>query len=130
MHVAKRYALIVAALGTLVGPASAQTPLATSPDRHLFTWEDAVLGASFVVGTFAIRPLDKTAARALQRPDRQMCRLYRRTASFVPTAAQPGSTIIGLSMYGAGRLTGNDRLAAVGLHGTEALFLGAAAGTV
>ncbi|HEY4304227.1 MAG TPA: phosphatase PAP2 family protein [Gemmatimonadaceae bacterium] len=130
MFVAKRCALIFTALGTLAGPALAQAPIAASPDRHLFTWEDAALGASFVVGTFAIRPLDKTAARALQRPDRQTRSFYRRSASFVRTVAQPGSTLIGLSMYGAGRLTSNDRLAAVGLHGTEALFLGAAVGTV
>jgi membrane-associated phospholipid phosphatase len=131
MHVAKRWPLIAAALGTLAGPVSAQaTQLSEPAQRHLFTWEDAVLGASFVVGTLAIRPLDKSAAHALQQQDRQTRRLYRRSASFVRTVAQPGSTIIGLSMYGAGRLSGNERLAAVGLHGTEALFLGAAAGTV
>jgi membrane-associated phospholipid phosphatase len=132
MPIATRYALILSALGTLAGPlAAAQaTPVAGPPQRQLFTWEDAALGASFVIGTFAIRPLDKRAARALQRPDRQTRSLYRRSASFVRTVAQPGSTIIGLSMYGTGRLINNDRLAAVGLHGTEALLLGAAAGTV
>ena len=111
---------------------AAQAPVITAPDpqRHLFTWEDAALAGGFVVGTLAIRPLDLSAAHVLQQPDRQRRRLYRRTASFVRTVAQPGSTIIGLSMYAAGRLSSNDRLAAVGLHGTEALLLGAAAGTV
>jgi membrane-associated phospholipid phosphatase len=126
-----RHALIVAALGVFAGPLRAQSiDLTRQPDRHLFTWEDAALGASFVFSTLAIRPLDKSAAHALQRPDRQQRRLYRRTASFVRTVTQPGSTIIGLSMYAAGRLTSSERLAAVGLHGTEALLLGAAAGTV
>lgn len=109
--------------------AQASTSL-DAPRQHLFTWEDAALGSSFLLGTLAVRPLDKSAARALQRPDRQTRRMYRRTASFVRTVAQPGSTIIGLSMYGIGRLSNNDRLAAVGLHGTEALLLGAATGTV
>jgi membrane-associated phospholipid phosphatase len=116
----------------LAGGLTAQAPVITAPEpqRHLFTWEDAALAGGFVLGTFAIRPLDLSAAHVLQQPDRQRRRLYRRTASFVRTVAQPGSTIIGLSMYAAGRLSSNDRLAAVGLHGTEALLLGSMAGTV
>jgi membrane-associated phospholipid phosphatase len=124
--------VILGLAATLAGRLPAQTPvpLASPPQRQLFTWQDAALGAGFVLGTLAIRPLDKNAAHALQLPDRQRRRLYRRTASFVRTVAQPGSTIIGLSMFAAGRVSSNDRLAAVGLHGTEALLLGAAAGTV
>jgi membrane-associated phospholipid phosphatase len=101
----------------------------TTSHRRLFTWDDAALAGVFVVGTIAIRPLDKSAALALQRPDRQQRAFYRRTASFVRTIAQPGSTIIGLSMYGIGRIIRSDRLAQVGLHGTEALVIGSAAGS-
>lgn len=97
--------------------------------RALFTWEDGLLAGGFVVGTIAIRPLDKRAALALQQPLRQRSELYQRSATFVRTVAQPGSTIIGLSMYAAGRLTHVDRLAEVGLRGTEALLIGAAAGS-
>ena len=89
-----------------------------------------MLGASFVVGTLVIRPLDKTAAHALQQPNRQRNRFLRKTAITFKTIAAPGSVLIGLSMYGAGRLTNSDRLAAVGLHGTEALLVGEGAGTV
>jgi membrane-associated phospholipid phosphatase len=126
---ADRIALILAAVGMLARPLAAQTP-ATSPEptRHLFTPADAALAGVFMVSTIAIRPLDKSAARALQRPDRQTRQFYQRSAAFVRWVAQPGSTIIGLSMYAAGRLADNDRLAAVGLHGTEALLLGAAVG--
>lgn len=131
---ARRCTLTLATLGLFITsavPLSAQAPLIRpAPEPHLFTWEDAVLAGTFVVGTIGIRPVDKSAAYALQRPDRQQRQMYRRTASFVRTVAQPGSTIIGLSMFGVGRLLNNDRLAAVGLHGTEALLLGAAAGTV
>jgi membrane-associated phospholipid phosphatase len=129
-HFARVCALILPLLTTLAGPLAAQAPSLAPPQRQLFTWEDAVLGAGFLTTTLAIRPLDKTTAHALQEPDRQRRSLYRRTASFVRTVAQPGSTIIGLSMFAAGRLSSNDRLAAVGLHGTEALLLGAATGTV
>jgi membrane-associated phospholipid phosphatase len=125
---AGRFALILAGVGTLAGPLAAQTSTTSPPPpRHLFTGADAALAGMFIAGTIAIRPLDQSAARALQRPDRQTRRLYQRSASFVRWVAQPGSTIIGLSMYAAGRLTDNERLAAVGLHGTEALLLGAAA---
>lgn len=126
----RRLALLLTA-ASLTSSATAQSTSPVEPrHQNLFTWEDAALGASFVIGTLAVRPLDKSAARALQSPDRQTRRLYRRTASFVRTVAQPGSTIIGLSMYTAGRVANNDRLAAVGLHGTEALLLGDVVGTV
>ena len=101
----------------------------SSAHRSLFTWQDGALAGLFVVGTVAIRPLDKSAARALQTPDRQRSALYHRSSNFVRTIAQPGSTIIGLSMYAIGRVTKAERLAEVGLHGTEALVIGSAAGT-
>lgn len=123
-------ARVFAAILVAASNALAQTPATTQPDHRLFTWEDAVLAGGFVAGTIAIRPLDKSAARALQTPDRQRRQLYQRSANFVRWIAQPGSTIIGLSMYGVGRITHVDRLAEVGLHGTEALVIGSAGGTV
>ena len=106
----------------LAVPAGAQ---ATASSRPLFTWRDAVLGGSFVLGTIAIRPLDKSAAHAMQRPERQQSWIFQRSADVVRTIAQPGSVIIGTSMYAAGRIMKSDRVAAVGLHGTEALLIGA-----
>lgn len=101
----------------------------TTKFHSLFTWNDAALAGAFVLGTIAIRPLDKSAANGLQQPDRQRSQLYQKSANFVRWVAQPGSTIIGLSMYGIGRLTHQDRLAKVGLHGTEALVIGSAVGS-
>src|SRR5438067_10137193 len=51
----------------------ARTTLAQTDSSHrkMFTWEDAALGGAFVVATVAIRPLDKSAALALQAPTRQ-----------------------------------------------------------
>jgi membrane-associated phospholipid phosphatase len=108
----------------------AQSAPSASPNRALFTWRDAMLGGAFIVGTIAIRPLDKSAADALQMPSRQERRLFRRAASFVREVADPGSFIIGTSMYAVGRFTGQGRLAEIGLHGTEALLVGAGAGEV
>jgi membrane-associated phospholipid phosphatase len=117
-------------LGALLAMPAAAQSTAPVPQRSLFTWRDAVLGAAFVGGTIAIRPLDKSAALALQEPDRQSNRLLRGAATFVREVAQPGAMIIGVSMYAAGRLSHDDRMAALGLHGTEALVIGAATGTV
>lgn len=127
----RAFALGGTTVAMLLAPAAA--PLAGQMDsssRRLFTWQDAVLGSAFLVGTLAIRPLDKSAAHALQRPDRQQRRLYQKLSKFVRTVADPGAPIIGVTMYGVGRLTDNDRLAAVGLHGTEALVIGSITGTV
>ena len=100
------------------------------PTRSLFTWRDGVLAGAFVIGTIAIRPLDKSAALSLQDSSRQKNRTLQRMATVVRTIALPGSTIIGPSMYAIGRLTKQDRLAQLGLHGTEALILGAGIGSV
>jgi membrane-associated phospholipid phosphatase len=124
------YKILISALAAfgLAAPAAAQTD-AGSP-RSVFTWRDGVLAGGFIVGTLAIRPLDKSAANALQTPDRQRNQWFQRGAKFVRIVAQPGSTVIGLTMYGAGRAVRSERLAEVGLRGTEALVIGSLTGTV
>ena len=119
-------ALIVLSLAARVG-AQVDT---IRPTRSLFTWRDGVLAGAFVIGTISIRPLDKSAALSLQYPSRQKNRNLQRMASIVRNIALPGSTIIGPSMYAIGRLSKQDRVAQLGLHGTEALLLGAGMGTV
>ncbi len=106
----------------VVAPSSAQTP--SAPQRPLFTWRDGVLAGGFVVATFAARPVDKSAALALQRPERQKRWIFQEGATIVRTIAVPGAFVIGTSMYAVGRLSHVERLAEVGLHGTEALVVG------
>lgn len=98
--------------------------------RPLFTWRDAVLGGGFVIATLAIRPLDKRAEDVVQQPDRQKNRWLKKAAFGLRTIAAPGSVIIGVSMYATGRVSNNDHLAELGLHGTEALFIGEGVGGV
>ena len=119
-------ALIVVSLAARAG-AQVDT---IRPTRSLFTWRDGVLAGAFVIGTISIRPLDKSAALSLQYPSYQKNRTLQRMATVVRTIALPGSTIIGPSMYAIGRLSKQDRLAQLGLHGTEALLLGAGIGSV
>ena len=98
--------------------------------RPLFTWRDALLGGGFVIATLAIHPLDKRAEDAVQQPYRQKNQ-----------ASEEGRVRVSHDR-GAGRgdhrrrrctppddLSNNDRLAELGLHGTEALFIGEGVGT-
>ncbi|HEU4787646.1 MAG TPA: hypothetical protein VFS57_09565, partial [Gemmatimonadaceae bacterium] len=62
-------ALLAASLSVGLS-ASASTQTTTVPQRSLFTWRDGVLAGGFVVATIAARPIDKSAAIALQRPER------------------------------------------------------------
>jgi membrane-associated phospholipid phosphatase len=110
-------------LALLAPPAIAQVGDGTY-QRPLFTWRDAVLAGGFAFGTLAIRPLDKSAAMSLQRPTSQQRKVLRTASAIVRTIADPGSVIIGTSMYAAGRVSKSDRLAELGLRGTEALFVG------
>src|SRR5207302_1477569 len=113
---------------SLSGVLTAQTEAAAEP--HLFTWRDALLGGVFAVATVGIRPLDKSAERVFQDSVRQQNPYLKKAAVGFRTIAAPGSVIIGVSMYATGRLSNNDRLAELGLYGTEALFAGEGVGSL
>jgi membrane-associated phospholipid phosphatase len=118
----------VASLLLAAAPVLAQTDTARQPP--LFTWRDAILAGGFVVGTVAIRPLDKQTAAALQVPSKQQNTVLRVSAMGFRTIAVPGAFIIGTTMYATGRLSHDQRLAELGLYGTEALLVGEGVGTV
>jgi membrane-associated phospholipid phosphatase len=114
---------------SLSAPAVAQSDTSTH-QRSLFTWRDGVLAGGFVVGTIVIRPLDKSAADLLQTPERQKSVVYKVGAQGFRTVALPGAFIIGTTMYAVGRITKVERMAELGLFGTEALLVGEATGAV
>jgi membrane-associated phospholipid phosphatase len=105
----------------------AQSASGSQPQVPLFTQNDAYLGAVFVIGTAALMPLDERVARRLQEPGAQAHLHVQQFATIVRLIADPGSIIIGASLYGIGRLTHHDRLADLGLHGTEAIAVGSVA---
>lgn len=118
--------LVALLFGALARPLHAQADT-TLP---LFTYRDAVLAGGFAAATLLIRPLDDEYALRLQDSSTQSSRRLHQLSQFVRTTTAPGSYIIGTSMYVAGRLSGNHRLASLGLHGTEALVVGEAVGGV
>jgi membrane-associated phospholipid phosphatase len=123
--------LLVAGLaGTFSFPAPAQTPAPPPPPaKSLFTWGDAALFGGLTLATIAVAPLDRSIADRLLDSTVQTNRFFGRVAVFVRTVADPGSVIIGVGLYTYGRLAKNERAADLGLHGTEALAVGALTGT-
>jgi membrane-associated phospholipid phosphatase len=116
---------LLVVLSLVVGQSSALLAQAdTMTPRPLFTRNDAVLAGVFTLGALAARPLDKSIALRLQRPGTQERRMLQKSATFFNTVAVPGAFFIGPGMYIAGRLSGEHRLADLGLHGTEALIIG------
>ena len=127
------HALLGTALAlSLATPLTAQVDTARGggPTRPMFTWNDAALAGVFTLGTIAIRPLDQSFAKRLQNKSNQENKFYGNAATWVRNIATPGSVIIGVSMYTFGRLSHNDKAADLGLHGTEALFVGAGVGAI
>jgi membrane-associated phospholipid phosphatase len=103
-------------------PARAQADSIAS--RPLFTGGDALLAVGVVAAARLIHPLDEHYRRRLQDSSTQANRRLQTLASIVRTTAAPGAYIIGGTMYAAGRLSKNEKLADLGLHGTEALVVG------
>jgi membrane-associated phospholipid phosphatase len=102
--------------------AIAQAPIGTpAPRVPLFTRDDAYLGAFFIAGTLALYPFDKRIAAELQEPSPQTNRFLENLATDVRLIADPGSILIGTSMYAVGRLAHVKPLADLGLHGEEAI---------
>ena len=92
--------------------------------RPFFTRADAITLGAFTLATVAITPADRALAQRFRDPRTQENRLVRGTAAVVRELAAPGSLIIGGTLYAVGRLGGNERMASLGLHGTEAVLIG------
>ncbi|HET9684404.1 MAG TPA: phosphatase PAP2 family protein, partial [Gemmatimonadaceae bacterium] len=112
-------------LATLV-PATAAGQNADSTSSHvpLFTYRDAMLAGAFALTARLVHPLDEHYRDRLQDSSTQANRKLQVLATFVRTTATPGSYVIGTTMYAVGRLAKNEKLASLGLHGTEALLVG------
>jgi len=102
-----------------IGPAAPDT----ARHQSLFTTADPWIMSAFVAGTAAMMPLDRTIARELQEPETQTSRVAKRSAQLFNTIGDPGTLVIGVGMYGVGRLAHLDRVADLGLHGTEAIIV-------
>ena len=120
----KLYTLTIAVALAAGSVAQAQPADTTHISRApLFTSKDAWVAAGFVAGTLAMYPADRYFARKLQATGNQENQFLKNTANDFRFMGTPGSLYIGVGMYGIGRLAKVDRMADLGLHGTEALLI-------
>ena len=119
--------ILAAGLAAATGiplPAVAQPADTTRVSREpLFTATDAWVAGGFVLGTVAMFPLDRRIAEELQNPDTQANDFLKDASTGFEVISQPGAYIIGGSLYAVGRIGGNERMADLGLHGAEAVFV-------
>lgn len=92
-------------------------------DQPFFTAGDAWLALGFAAGTVAMAPFDRALARALQDSTLQVHDALGDLAATARFLGFPGTIIIGTGVYAVGRLGDMPRVAAIGLHGTEAVVL-------
>jgi membrane-associated phospholipid phosphatase len=124
-----RFLLTAGLVGTVSSPAAAQTDPAPQP-KPLFTWRDAALLGGFTIATAAVAPIDVAIANRLRDSTVQENRFIGTLAAVVRDVATPYSVVIGVSLYTYGRLAKDEKVAELGLHGTEALLLGQVAGVL
>ena len=132
MHWIRRIPLILPVLLAVAAalPARAQSDTAARSTVQLFTYGDGALATGVIFAALLARRLDDHYAQRLQDSSTQANEKLHTLATFVRTTAAPGAFIIGTTMYATGRLTKEQHLAELGLHGTEALLLGEFAGGV
>ncbi len=122
------------ALGLALSIAAAAPAMAQADSSKsfgpLFTGADALLAGTVVIGTFFAQRLDDHYAARLQDSSTQANKKLQALATFVRTTAAPGAFVIGTTMYAVGRITKVNRMAELGLHGTEALLIGELTGGI
>lgn len=105
----------------------AQTP-PTKPDTvagaPLFTGRDVIRAVGFTGLTIAMFPIDRSIARRLTNERSKANRFLNSASNGVEYIADPGSIVIGTSLYIIGRVAHRPNLADLGWHGTEAVLLG------
>ena len=115
---------LVGTAPSLPRPAVAQptdtTKVSTEP---LFTGRDLWIATAFALTTVALYPADRALAREIQRDPLQDNHFLTQSADFFNFMGTKGSVYIGVSMYAVGRVARIERMADLGLHGTEALYL-------
>ncbi|HEY2851720.1 MAG TPA: phosphatase PAP2 family protein [Gemmatimonadaceae bacterium] len=89
----------------------------------LFTTKDAVAATLFGIGLVAMFPLDERLAKHLTNPGAQANKFFKNASTGVEWIASPGAYVIGGSLYAVGRLGHFERIADLGWHGTEAVFV-------
>ena len=103
-------------------PPKAKADSAKTP-APLFTKKDFLTAGAFGVGMVAMFPFDERLAKHLTNPGAQANKFFKNASTGVEWIASPGPYLIGGTLYAVGRLGHFDRVADLGWHGTEAVFV-------
>jgi membrane-associated phospholipid phosphatase len=115
---------IIVAFCLCANPVTAQTRAdSTAPVPPFFLKRDLWIAAGFVAGTIALAPLDKRFARSLQNEEFQESGFMQSGAKFFRVMGQPVPQILGVGMYGVGRIVHSERVQKLALHGVESMLL-------
>lgn len=120
--VAKVFRIAVLSL-TLTATLQAQVQDTILKKSPLLTGKDALLFASFALGTALVAPIDMQIADRLQDPRAQENRFLKTAATGFRLLGDPGSFATGAGIYLIGRLDGQRRVQALGLHSVESILL-------
>jgi len=115
-----RVALLLLLIGT---SANAQVADTINKKTPLLVGKDALLLGVFAIGTAAVAPIDMQIADRLQYPRAQENRFLRTAATGFRLLGDPGSVITGVGIYAIGRIDGQRRVEALGLHSVESILL-------
>src|SRR5205085_2410940 len=123
--------MLRAAVLMLVFAASASAQVADTINKKtpLLVGKDALLLGVFAIGTAAVAPIDMQIANRLQDPGAQENRFLRTAATGFRLLGDPGSVVTGLGIYGVGRIDGQRRVQALGLHSVESILLASSLAT-
>lgn len=115
-----RAAILLTLAGTSVSAQVADTINKRTP---LLVAKDALLLGVFALGTAAVAPIDMQIANRLQDPGTQENRFLRTAATGFRLLGDPGSVVTGAGVYIIGRIDGQRRVQALGLHSVESIAL-------
>lgn len=108
---------------TLVTSAQAQVQDTIFHKTPLLTGKDALLFGAYTLGTVLVAPIDKQIANRLQYPGTQENRFLRNAATGFRLLGYPGSLVTAAGVYVVGRIDGQRRVQALGLHSVESIVL-------
>jgi membrane-associated phospholipid phosphatase len=115
-----RSGLLAIAIATTAHAQVQDTIFANSP---LLIGKDALLVGAFTLGTVAVAPIDRHFADRLQYRGRQENQFLRTAATGFRLLGDPGSFATGTALYVIGRVNGQRRLQALGLHSVESILI-------
>jgi len=115
-----RTSMLCLLIGTVL---QAQVQDTINKKTQLLVGKDALLLGVFALGTAAVAPIDMQIASRLEDPATQENHLLRYSATGFRLLGDPGSIITGLGIYAVGRVDGQRRVQALGLHTVEGILL-------